>query len=526
MGMEGSLGYEELKGVLHVKERERDTFVQNSEEKKAKNVEKIYHMRLANGALHKDVVFHRNGGKNTVARIFCNRPDEKHLMKEKTIKVSAELMDNKAFEKSRQLELLRYELRKLKENLQEKRERLAEAKDLMEADLEGNRIKDYLKAQNRVELMKMRHMDARNTARYFKRIIQSLKKDIYDMSERIKTMQKTRREKAVVVEELAKIRSGAVQEYKQCQEQMKPFHTMVEQKMREYDNTLRKKKKEHMEQNRETIQKCNAETKIEVVEEERPEVIHARDWATCTELKNYQDIFDEVKEALEISDVKDILSRVEEEHARYTRLCQQLEESNNHHDMLHEELIRLRQELQVLMYDTKSPGMTPEEQAELEHEAQVQAERVRVNSEKLREKESIIAGIKLATVAIHSKLVYVKLKKGERCVLEGDPVKDMEVIWNKTEKLMEQYGGKRMDEGLFDKKDITNFAELRLPADNLRTTLRSLDYRSHDNLLLGIDDTQVGYVSRDDIKKRSADILKPKKKSVAGGAARKATRKR
>ncbi|KAK7505037.1 hypothetical protein BaRGS_00003607, partial [Batillaria attramentaria] len=311
--MEGSLGYEELKGVLHVKERERDTFVQNSEEKKAKNVEKIYHMRCANDELHRDVVLHRNGGKNTVARIFCNRPDEKHLMKEKPIKISSDLMDIKAFEKSRQLELLRYEVRKLTDQLQDKRDRLAEAKDLMEADLEGNKIKNYLQAQNRVELMKMRYMDARNTARYFKRIIQTLKKDIFEMGQRIQTMQKTRREKAVVVEDLAKIRAGAELDYKHCQDQMKPFHAMVEQKMREFESTLRRKKKEHVEQNRETIQKCNAET-------------------------------------------KDILSRVEEEHARYTRLCQQLEESNNHYDMLHDDLGRLRGELQVLMYDTKAPG--------------------------------------------------------------------------------------------------------------------------------------------------------------------------
>ncbi|KAK7505034.1 hypothetical protein BaRGS_00003604, partial [Batillaria attramentaria] len=111
---------------------------------------------------------------------------------------------------------------------------------------------------------------------------------------------------------------------------------------------------------------------------------------------------------------------------------------------------------------------------------------------------------------------------GERCMLEGDPIKDMEVIWNKTEKLIEQYGGKKVDEEQYEKKDITNFAELRLPGDNLRTTLRSLDYRSHDNLLLGLDDTQVGYVSRDDIKKRAADILKPKKKggSQSGAAGR------
>nr|KAG5712448.1 hypothetical protein BaRGS_011422 [Batillaria attramentaria] len=388
------------------------------------------------------------GGKNTVARIFCNRPDEKHLMKEKPIKISSDLMDIKAFEKSRQLELLRYEVRKLTDQLQDKRDRLAEAKDLMEADLEGNKIKNYLQAQNRVELMKMRYMDARNTARYFKRIIQTLKKDIFEMGQRIQTMQKTRREKAVVVEDLAKIRA----------DQMKPFHAMVEQKMREFESTLRRKKKEHVEQNRETIQKCNAETKVESVEEERPGCVCRGTLARqqAAEYGNMQ------------TGSRDILSRVEEEHARYTRLCQQLEESNNHYDMLHDDLGRLRGELQVLMYDTKAPGM-----------------RVFMLSGKCM---------------------------GERCMLEGDPIKDMEVIWNKTEKLIEQYGGKKVDEEQYEKKDITNFAELRLPGDNLRTTLRSLDYRSHDNLLLGLDDTQVGYVSRDDIKKRAADILKPKKK--------------
>lgn len=59
---------------------------------------------------------------------------------------------------------------------------------------------------------------------------------------------------------------------------------------------------------------------------------------------------------------------------------------------------------------------------------------------------------------------------------------------------------------------MQNYAELRLPEDNLRTTLRSLDYVSHENLRVDLDEAQAGYVSREDIKIRAMEILKPKKK--------------
>ena len=57
--------------------------------------------------------------------------------------------------------------------------------------------------------------------------------------------------------------------------------------------------------------------------------------------------------------------------------------------------------------------------------------------------------------------------------------------------------------------------ERRLPEDNLRCVLRSLDIRSRENLRIDIDDEEASYVSREDIKKRHADILKPKKKKGA-----------
>ena len=58
---------------------------------------------------------------------------------------------------------------------------------------------------------------------------------------------------------------------------------------------------------------------------------------------------------------------------------------------------------------------------------------------------------------------------------------------------------------------LQKFMEIRMPEDNLRTVLRPLDYRSRDNLRYDFDDVQASYISREDIKKRHREILKPKK---------------
>ena len=64
------------------------------------------------------------------------------------------------------------------------------------------------------------------------------------------------------------------------------------------------------------------------------------------------------------------------------------------------------------MQMTYNPGkemqqMTKDE-AQLAVEANTQMERLRNVSKNLKQKEKTLAGIKLATVAIHSKLIYVK----------------------------------------------------------------------------------------------------------------------
>ena len=38
--------------------------------------------------------------------------------------------------------------------------------------------------------------------------------------------------------------------------------------------------------------------------------------------------------------------------------------------------------------------------------------------------------------------------------LVGDPAKDMEVIWNKTERLMQRFGSGNMEEEEHDKKEV------------------------------------------------------------------------
>lgn len=58
---------------------------------------------------------------------------------------------------------------------------------------------------------------------------------------------------------------------------------------------------------------------------------------------------------------------------------------------------------------------------------------------------------------------------------------------------------------------LQNYIEMRLPEDNLRTVLRPLDFVPRDNLRYEFEDIQPGYVSREDIKKRSHDLRNPKK---------------
>ncbi|KAL8608195.1 hypothetical protein ACOMHN_016650 [Nucella lapillus] len=160
---------------------------------------------------------------------------------------------------------------------------------------------------------------------------------------------------------------------------------------------------------------------------------------------------------------------------------------------------------------------TVQDEEKLQKEAKKQTERVQSAVARLREKERTIAGIKLATVAIHSKLIYVRLPTGQPSTLVGDPAKDMDLIWTKAEKLRAQFESWNMEEEEHDKKELQKYMEMRLPEDNLRTTLRPLDYRSRDNLRYDFDDVQAAYVSREDIKNRQQEIMKPKKRKQTQG---------
>ena len=56
--------------------------------------------------------------------------------------------------------------------------------------------------------------------------------------------------------------------------------------------------------------------------------------------------------------VQDVLSRVQEEHARYRRLCDQLEESNLLFDALQTDRDELQEDLAGLTYHPAPPGMS------------------------------------------------------------------------------------------------------------------------------------------------------------------------
>ncbi|XP_076454477.1 uncharacterized protein LOC143289399 [Babylonia areolata] len=497
-------------------EKERDTFVQTTEEQKQKNQEKLQYLRAASDDLRKEVAFHRSGGKHVVSKIFVTRPKEKPLMKDKDLKTAAMLMDQKAFEASRSLAKLNYDLQKAQHKLALKQEELADLKHLLDNNPADVRIKEFLELQSKAELVKMKYVDAVNTGNYYKKIIHSLKKEIFDTSQQIKNLTDVKEQKVNIVNDLSNIKDGAIKEYKTVQSKMKPLQTMIETQTRENDEVLRKKKKEYTDQRRDTNAKCMGELKMDTVEDDNPEERKRKELETNLELKNYQDIFEELKEALDISDVKDVLSRVQEEHARYRRLCSQLDECNSMYDQHCDDLDDLREELANLTYHPEPPSMTEQEEADLQKEADQQMERVQNAVSKLRDKEKVIAGIKLATVAIHSKLLYIRLPQNQQSTLVGDPVKDMELIWTKAEKLRAQFESWNMEEEVHDKKEVQKYMEMRLPEDNLRTTLPSLDYRSRDNLRYDFDDVQASYVSREDIKRRHQEILKPKKRKPAG----------
>ncbi|KAL8608196.1 hypothetical protein ACOMHN_016651 [Nucella lapillus] len=258
-------------------------------------------------------------------------------------------MDQKAFEVSRSLGKLNYELDKAREKLTQKQGVLDDLKSHLDDNPNERKVKEFMELQSKAELVKMKHMDAVNTANYYKKIIHSLKK--------IKRLTQVKQEKVHIVSDLRSIKDGAIKEYKQVQSKMKPLQTMIENQTREFDENLRKKKKEFIDQRRDTNAKCMGELKMDIVEDENPEERKRKELETNVQLKGYQDIFEELKDALDISDVKDVLPRVQEEHVRYGRLCDQMEESNATYDSLYADLDDLREELAALTYHPEPPGM-------------------------------------------------------------------------------------------------------------------------------------------------------------------------
>ncbi|PVD21612.1 hypothetical protein C0Q70_17411 [Pomacea canaliculata] len=492
--------------------REQVNFVQKSEEAKARNVVTLYNMRNENCELHKEIAFNRTGGEHIVIKLFSGRPTQKGLMMHKNVTEAVATMDHKTFELSRYLGYLNYQAQKLKKTLKSKQQALEDLEKEVKGNEEDYKNSELLRLQNEAELMKMKRDDAWNTSQCYKKMVDHLKKDIQTMLQEIETMKKTKADKKVVLEELRRIRALATKEYEHIQNQLVPLRIDVENKTKFFDTTLRGKRRAHTDQLRETHTRIATEQKGPSYEEDNPEKALAKELSIHTELKAYQDVFEMVKDALEISDVKDVLRRVHDEHQRYSQLCQQLDETNNNYSMLKKELDDLKYEFLRMKYDLKPLGPTPQALATLQKEADKQHARLRELCDKLLFKERVIAGIKLALVAIHSKLLYVKLKPGQLVTLVGEPKKDMEVISSKITRLLDEYGSETINEAEVDMKEVQNYAELRLPEDNLRTTLRSLDYVSHENLRVDLDEAQAGYVSREDIKIRAMEILKPKKK--------------
>ncbi|XP_060071927.1 outer dynein arm-docking complex subunit 3-like [Ylistrum balloti] len=512
---------DEVRGKLHLKERDAKAFYESSETKKIEFEQLIAKLRAENKLKRITLAKSIAGDEKVIRSVFQNRRKELLSMQRYTIAEAINTMDQKVCVASKRLNDLKYQRNQREERLSELCVTAKHTKTVSYTDYNVDREREIRRLQNEMDKARIKYEAARNISRRYEEIMMHMQEEVRNYPARLDLLEQIVGDASSELAVLHQMNEKAI---KTSEESRKDLHVMereMYQAKRARDMQLNETRKE-VERRKETSERAEKRAKVNLIADTtdtkaaRLQLEKAERQEKILELEMG---FEKIKSAINVSDIDDVVMRVlnQEETTRRIK-AQEKEKLRNK-----KELLREKYKLNKIFEEVK---FTSERQLARARQILDDVEDNMAEKEKCREKtydtlltsDSLLLDIQSGIATLNEKLKDVKLKPPFHNFTTGDPVKDLLNCSRKLDRLQTELvmqGGDGTTPRV-DFNKLHEFLESRLPPSNIRIKVDVDDGSDEDDFHFDHDQENEGLLSREDIKRLGQEMLnsklRPKKK--------------
>ncbi|XP_052224545.1 outer dynein arm-docking complex subunit 1-like isoform X2 [Dreissena polymorpha] len=442
-------------------------------------------------------------------------------MQRHTAQKSILVMDQKVSEASNKLNVVLHDKTKRQFKLAELQNELAHMNFLNTTEFNEDKEQAIRRIQNEMDKAEIKVGAAHNITRRYEQIMDNIQKEVRNYPAILDCLEEQVQHSSDEKEELMKMTEKAVCAGEEARRDLHAMEREMHQAKRARDQQLNEMKKE-VEKRKEVHDRSDKRQKIAVISDtsdsrqakllepkaERQEMI-----------LTLEDAFEQIMKATNVSDIEDIVFRLEHQDQTYVRLRAMEKEKMSKRIIVSEELAKQRAIFEEMKFTSERQIQRGRKALEDMAEYLKEQETRRNNAiENYHRNNKLLLNLLSGTTTLFEKLKDIRLKPPLHNFAKGDPVEDLKQCGRKLEVLLDMLGIKKNQSQLHkvDGEKLSQYLESKLPPDNVRIRIDTDDHSDADDFHFDHDQENEGFTSREDIKRQGQEILhsklKPKKK--------------
>ncbi|CAH1786277.1 unnamed protein product [Owenia fusiformis] len=517
---------EELRGKLHLKDRDFKAFYECSQREKHVNDHKIINLRQRNREQWKALAKRSNGDETVIKTAFETKRDERLSMQRYTASEAIVNMDQKVCEAVKMLNSMRHERMEREQrinDLQTTLERMESLSSPNNSETDDDQIVRRL--ENCLDKAQMKFDTAFNIGSRYEDIHQTLKNESLQYSGKLEAMEKALIHQREELKELRKMKAEALQAREQAKKEMSKFEQETYEASRQRHQQLQTTRKE-VDQRKEMAEKverrANRATMIvDHQQDQKTSQMKQQKQKHQRQILTYEHAFDRIKQATGVTDIDDVVARVMTQRDTHVHLTKQKTEKEQQRSRL----VEMKAKLQKEYHDMKFSGENKLSKSQQKLEtAQEELRKLELKNEKSRDKlervGTVLVKVKTGMKSLEDKLREVHILPPDRNYsISGDVTETTSICCKKVDRLMDSMTPGRTPSKITSELASDEFHEFlaeRLPTENIRIQVQEHTDANISEFDFDSAEENEDSFTRDDIKKNGQRLLdsklKPKKK--------------
>lgn len=515
---------DEIRGKLHLKERDANAFYESCEVNKMQAEQYISKLRKDNKRRRVELATCICGNESVIRTAFHHRKKELLSMQRFTPEKAIKEMDQKVCEAKNRLNSLQYEKKKRKEQLQNLQDELERMIEINESDYSEEREQKIRRIQNEMDKANIKVGAARNITRRYQAIMDTLQEEVRNYPAILDCLEEKLKECQTENDDLFKMKEKAMKASEDARRELHTMEREMYQAKRARDQKLNEMKKE-VEKRKEMADRAEKKQRVALISDtsdSRQARLQIERAERQEKILSLKDAFERIMNATHVSDMEDIIYRLEHQDHTYQQLRTMEKEKMLKKNVVTEELTKLRQVFQDINFTSERQIQKGRRMVEgmVEYLQEVETRHNNIVDD-YQQHNKLLLNVQSGTATLLEKLKDVRLKPPYHNFAKGDPVEDLKQCALKLDLLLTNLG---MKGGLsfppyrIESEKLNEYLTSKLPPDNIRVCIDTDDLSDTDEFHFDHDQENDGFTSREDIKRQGQEILnsklKPKKKKT------------